>query len=156
MRERARFHPNVDFHTVLGTALQQRRDIDVFYVAQLICQHLLCSRRNTCGNIVAGARTNAGEARPSCQGAGGGCLYPLYRRRHLGQLGQVLNPAYQRDHNQGDDHDGHQEQHNVPVVAVDAGIQRNQANEAEQKRTDKHAEGVPRYLVVHNQGRGAR
>ena len=57
-------------------------------------------------------------------------------------MGQVVDPAQERDDDQRDHADGYDEQHHAPACAIGAGLQDDDADDAEQERADEGREHV--------------
>ena len=83
-------------------------------------------------------------------------LNPFRRLSDLTEMGQVVDPAQERDDDQRDHADGHDEQHHAPARAIGACLQDDDPDDAEQERADKGREDVLGDRVLPQESCGAR
>ena len=126
----ARCGSHVDRPSCLLGSLRQRGHVDVLHIA-----HLLCSNRNTCLRRVLRKRpalpAQIGLRQALLQHGAGGVFDAAHRLPHAPEAGEVVNPAQQVDHDQGNHGNRDDEQHHAPTFAIGTKAQHDHAHHAE-------------------------
>ena len=139
----------------------QRVGVDELDIADPVGQHCraagrIAQRFGGQGMIGQGMAAQKGPVQPRSDRPGGGLFQPVDGVAHAAQLGQLVNPAQQGQHDQDDDHHRDHEQQRPALRAIDADPQRDQPHDAEQERPDEGRQHRLDEFILGQQGGGAR